>query len=306
MSEKEERVSFSPWLILLHLGLPHWIPSCSSPSLSWNRHPWKKDFSVAFKPVSRKATATWAGMLDYRVPCPPYGHLLLLVSGLTLVCHSVDVRMHRSVFSAEWSPEWQYRPLLGMKTLCSNGASWIFNCRYLCLWCVSLSWCLADHEVYSEMTLHQSKQINNCANSRHCRVSVLAGWVMISLVLAGLREPRICLGGIEHAVGKCQKCKEESQGKNRENKCEPEVASVRDTDTRSTQMWPNRKMNWDLGCQKTQQIEWGSLTPSGRLHYGVWAHSFAFQVFYPGEQQILVREDEESNKGQGGPHGILL
>lgn len=81
-----------------------------------------------------------------------------------------------------------------------------------------MSWCLADHEVYSEMTLHQSKQINNYANFRHCRVSVLADWVMISLILAELREPRICLGGIEHAVGKCQKWKEESQAKNSENK----------------------------------------------------------------------------------------
>lgn len=98
-----------------------------------------------------------------------------------------------------------------------------------------MSWCLANHEVYSEMTLHQSKQINNYANSRHCRVSALEGWVMISLILAGLCEPRICLGGIEHAVGKCQKWKEESQGKNGE-KWEPEVASVRDTDTHSTQM----------------------------------------------------------------------
>lgn len=123
-----------------------------------------------------------------------------------------------------------------------------------------MSWCLADHEVYSEMTLHQSKQINNYANSRPCRVSALAGWVRISLILAGLCEPRICLGGTEHAVGKCQKRKEESQGENRE-KCEPEVASVRDTDTRSTQMWPNRKMNLGLGCQKTQQTECGSLAP---------------------------------------------
>lgn len=35
-------------------------------------------------------------------------------------------------------------------------------------------------------------------------------------------------------------------------------------------------------------------------------HTVLFRVFYPGEQQILVRENEEGNKGQGGPHASLL
>lgn len=178
-----------------------------SPILS-EQNPWKKDFSMAFKPISRKAMATGAGMLDLRFPYPPYSHLLLLVSGLTLVCHRVDVIMRCSVCPQNEDSAWQYQSLLCMKT-CAYVGSHEYLAAGICLWWVSMSWCLPDYEVHSEMTPHQSKQINNYVNSRLCRVLVLAVWGMISFTHVGLCEPRVCFGGIEHAVGKHQKWKEE-------------------------------------------------------------------------------------------------
>lgn len=101
-----------------------------SPILS-EQNPWKKDFSMAFKPISRKAMATGAGMLDLRFPYPPYSHLLLLVSGLTLVCHRVDVIMRCSVCPAEWRLSMTIPVIALYENLCLCGESWIFSCRYL-------------------------------------------------------------------------------------------------------------------------------------------------------------------------------